>query len=118
LRTKSAVLVRDAQLDERFKGRESVVTQGLRSVIAAPILWAKEVVGVIYLDNRSITDRFGDHERDLLLAFGRLVAGPIRRQALHKARQDELERARAALARTAEVEARRRHRYANIVGES
>ncbi len=118
LRTKSAVLVRDAQLDERFKGRESIVTQGLRSVIAAPILWAKEVVGVIYLDNRSITDRFGDQERDLLLAFGRLVAGPIRRQALHKARHDELERARAALARTADVEARRRHRYANIIGES
>jgi diguanylate cyclase (GGDEF)-like protein len=118
LRTRSAVLVKDAQLDQRFKGRESVVTQGLRAVIAAPILWAKDVVGLIYLDNRSVTDRFGDAQRDLLLAFGRLVAGPIRRQALHQQRQDELERARAALARTAEVEGKRRHRYANIIGES
>ncbi|MCO5168594.1 MAG: sigma 54-interacting transcriptional regulator [Planctomycetes bacterium] len=118
LRTRSAVLVGDAQLDDRFKGRQSIVTQGLRSVIAAPILWAKEVVGVIYLDNRSAVDRFAEPERDLLLAFGRLVAGPIRRQALHQAQASELEKARLALARTAELEARRRHRYANIIGES
>jgi diguanylate cyclase (GGDEF)-like protein len=118
LRTQSAVLVKDAQADPRFKARESIVSQGIRSVIAAPILWGKEVVGIVAADNRAAVDRFGERERDLLLAFGRLVAGPIRRQSLHQARSDELDRARLALSRTAEVETKRRHRYANIIGEA
>ena len=116
--TRAAVLVIDAQTDGRFKDSESIVAKGLRSVVAAPVLWGQDVVGVIYLDNKTVADRFGKEQRDLVLAFGRLMAGPIRRQLLHEARGEELERARAALARTAETETRRRHRYANIIGEA
>jgi diguanylate cyclase (GGDEF)-like protein len=118
LDSRSAVLVSDALADERFKTAESVVAQGVRSVIAAPIPWGDEVVGVIVLEHLSLVDRFAAAERDLVLAFARLVAGPIRRQTLHQAQSDELERARVALARTAESEGRRRRRYANIVGDS
>jgi len=118
LETRSATLVDDALADDRYKGSESIAALKLRSVLAAPILWGKEVVGLIALTNSSVAGRFGQEERDLLLAFGRLIAGPIRRQLLHQARHEELERARAALARTAESESRRRQRYANIIGES
>jgi diguanylate cyclase (GGDEF)-like protein len=117
-RLRSAVLVADAMADDRFRERQSIVTEGIRSVIAAPILWGEEVVGILYLDNKSVVDRFGQEDRDLLLACGRLIAGPVRRTLLHQARGDELEKARARLARSTESEILHRQRYSNIIGES
>ncbi len=117
-KARSAVLVSDARTDERFKERESIIAEGARSIVAAPILWGETVVGVIYLDNRSVAGGFGDEARDLLLACARLIAGPIRRQVIHQARAEELERAKLALSRTAESEILTRRRYTNIVGES
>ncbi len=116
--TRSGVLVSDAQVDDRFRERDSIVTEGVRSVIAGPILWRDEVVGIIYLDNKSMVDRFGQEDRDLLLACGRLIAGPIRRATLHEARGEELQKARVKLARSNESEIIHRRRYSNIIGES
>ncbi|MGE0710975.1 MAG: sigma 54-interacting transcriptional regulator [Planctomycetota bacterium] len=117
-RTRSAVLVQDALQDQRFSARESIVTEGARSVLTAPILWGEDVVGIIYLDDKSRPGAFGAPERDLLLACCRLIAGPIRRQVIHQARTRELYRAKAALARTADAEKQRARRYSHIIGRS
>ena len=118
VRSRAPVLVQDAQSDPRFQGAESVVMQGLRAVLAVPIPFGKEVVGAVWLERRGVQKPFGNEERDLALAFARLVAGPVRRELLHQAEHGELERVRAALSRTAEAETRRRQRYAHIVGDS
>jgi diguanylate cyclase (GGDEF)-like protein len=116
--TRSAVLVEDALQDARFSARESIVTEGARSVLAAPILWSEDVVGIVYLDDKSKPGAFGAEERDLVLACCRLVAGPIRRQAIHEERARELYRTKAALARTADAEKQRARRYSHIIGRS
>ncbi|RMG15126.1 MAG: diguanylate cyclase [Planctomycetota bacterium] len=117
-RTRAPVLVSDALSDERFRAQESVVSLGIRSAIAVPVLWSEEVLGVLCLDSTSERTRFGEEQRDLLLACGRLLAGPLRRAALHQAQSEELERARIRLAQTNQSEILHRRRYANIIGRS
>ena len=116
--SRSAVVVEDALQDARFMARESIVTEGARSVLAAPILWSEDVVGILYLDDKTRPGAFGAAQRDLVLACCRLIAGPIRRQAIHLARAQELYRTKAALQRTAEAEKQRARRYAHIIGRS
>ena len=119
LETRAPVVVSDAQGDPRFQGAESVVLQGLRAVLAVPIPFGQEVVGVVWLERRGLGEAFAPEDRDLALAFARLVAGPVRRELLHQAEHGELERIKAALSRTNEAEGRRRRqRYAHIIGDS
>src|SRR5215470_10262850 len=48
---KSSVLVRDAQLDDAFKGRMSIVEQKVHSMMAAPLQTRDHIIGLIYLDS-------------------------------------------------------------------
>ncbi|MEZ6187448.1 MAG: sigma 54-interacting transcriptional regulator, partial [Planctomycetota bacterium] len=112
------VCVDDAPEDPRFKDAESLILAGVRSVLAAPVVFGEEVVGLVYLDSSAGVGAFGTEAQDLALAFSRLIAGPVRRQLLLQAKDEELERARAALARSQEQELRLRQRYDNIIGES
>ncbi|HIE38086.1 MAG TPA: adenylate/guanylate cyclase domain-containing protein [Anaerolineales bacterium] len=63
------VVTTDAQLDPRFKGKESIVSYSLRSILCVPLRARDRVTGVIYADNRIRTGIFGDRDRDLLAAF-------------------------------------------------
>ena len=45
-----AVLSQDARTDEQFQGAESIVAQGVRSTICAPLLTQSNVHGVLYAD--------------------------------------------------------------------
>ncbi|MCA8923974.1 MAG: sigma 54-interacting transcriptional regulator [Planctomycetes bacterium] len=114
----SLLAVEDAPQDPRFKDSESLVLGGIRSVLAVPVVWGEQVAGVVYLDSREGPGAFDTEAQDLVLAFSRLIVGPVRRQLLLQAKDEELERARAALARTREQELRLRERYGNIIGDS
>ncbi len=46
------VLTKDAQLDPRFSGRESVILQGLRSVLCLPLIALSRSLGAVYLEHR------------------------------------------------------------------
>lgn len=46
-----AVISRDASQDERFASAESIVAQGIRATMAAPLMHAGKVLGVIVLDS-------------------------------------------------------------------
>jgi transcriptional regulator with GAF, ATPase, and Fis domain len=96
--TGEPVITVDASADDRFRGRASVHSMRLRSVIAVPIRSPDGVLGALYLDNRFSQARFGRDDADLLLAFSDQVA-----LALRNARTlDDLRR------RTAELEEERR----------
>jgi transcriptional regulator with GAF, ATPase, and Fis domain len=59
------VIVSDAMKDSRFGRAKSVVDLQLSSVMCIPLIYRRDLLGVIYLGNDKVTDLFG--ERDLAL---------------------------------------------------
>ena len=117
-RSGSALLVEDALEHALLSQRESVVAEGARSILAAPVSWDDELVGILYFDDKSRPQAFDATQRDLISACGSLIGGPIRRHAIHEARAHELQRTRVALARSAGAEKQAARRYTNIIGRS
>jgi transcriptional regulator with GAF, ATPase, and Fis domain len=59
------LIVSDAGSDSRFARAKSVVDLKLSSVMCVPLIYRKDLLGVLYLGNDSVTDLFT--ERDLAL---------------------------------------------------
>jgi serine phosphatase RsbU (regulator of sigma subunit) len=85
------VLTSNAQQDERFSSRKSVVNLGLRSIICAPLKVKDAVTGVIYLDNRIQTGIFTEEDLELLGAIAASAAIAIENARLY---QDAVEKGR------------------------
>ena len=77
LKTGEAIVTTNAQQDQRFSGKASVVALNLRSILCAPLKVKNELIGVIYADNRIRTGTFSETERDLLLGFSNQAAVAI-----------------------------------------
>jgi PAS domain S-box-containing protein len=71
------IITTNAQEDKRFTGQQSIVAFNLRSILCVPLKVKKELIGVIYADNRIRTGMFAESERDLLLAFSNQAAVAI-----------------------------------------
>lgn len=72
-----AVLSGNAPEDQRFAGA-SIVMQSVRSAMCAPLIGMEgEVEGVIYVDNLTATQRFGDDDLEFLIAFSGIAAVAI-----------------------------------------
>jgi phosphoserine phosphatase RsbU/P len=95
-----AALVLDAQTDARFAAAESILSSGVRSLIAAPLLDSSGSHGMIVLSSRIHVRRFAEQDLELLSALGSVAALRIRNLALAEegARRRELEK-EMALAR-------------------
>jgi len=65
-----AVLTSDAAEDSRFKGSESVVLQGIHSVICVPLVSHERMIGVLYFEAESIDKPFEEEDLDLVTAIG------------------------------------------------
>jgi adenylate cyclase len=63
------LLTIDAQMDERLRQHESVVIQGIHSVMCAPLRVRGGAVGVVYVDSRTERALFDTAHLDLLAAF-------------------------------------------------
>jgi PAS domain S-box-containing protein len=72
-----AIMTTNAQEDQRFQHSESIVGYSLRSILCVPLKVKGEVTGVIYTDNKSLTELFTEQTRDLLLAFANQAAVAI-----------------------------------------
>ncbi len=99
LESGKALLLGDALDSEKFGNHASVRRLGLRSVLCAPLAASREAFALIYLENRDISHRFGDAERELLdevcsMAAPRLRTAVAVEQARQRAR--ELESSRGA----------------------
>lgn len=69
-----AILSDDAPSDARFGG-DSVVLQRVQSAMCVPLLGhSGDVLGVLYVDNRSVTHVFDESDLDFLIAFGGIAA--------------------------------------------
>jgi len=78
------VLTSDAQLDERFSGRQSVVNLGLRSIMCAPLKVKEDHLGAIYVDNSLQAGLFSEDDLDLLAAIASSAATAIENARLYK----------------------------------
>jgi sigma-B regulation protein RsbU (phosphoserine phosphatase) len=89
-----AALVLDALTDERFAAAQSILSSGVRSLIAAPLLDATGSLGMIVLSSRIHLRRFSEQDMELLVAFASVAALRIRNLALAEeaARRRELEK--------------------------
>ncbi|MBI2608323.1 MAG: protein kinase [Deltaproteobacteria bacterium] len=68
------IVVIDAQTDPQFKTSKSVTKYGLRSVLCVPLKVEKETLGIIYIDNRIITNLFTKDDLEILNVFATQVA--------------------------------------------
>jgi sigma-B regulation protein RsbU (phosphoserine phosphatase) len=79
-----AVLTSDAQMDERFSQRQSVMSLGLRSILCAPLKLKDKILGVIYVDNRFHAGIFTKTDLELLSAIASSAAIAIENARLYQ----------------------------------
>jgi serine phosphatase RsbU (regulator of sigma subunit)/pSer/pThr/pTyr-binding forkhead associated (FHA) protein len=101
-RLHESVLVRDALDDDRFRDRESIQDQHIRSVMCVPLLGDVEI-GAIYVDCRRREGLFGDRELRDLTFLANLTAGQIE-NARHRERAVENERRNLDVAEAARIQ--------------
>ena len=71
-------LVLDAAIDERFAGSDSIMASGIRSVLAAPLVDAGGILGLIALCSRASVRRFSENDLDLLVSLASAAALRVR----------------------------------------
>ncbi|MEN0065494.1 MAG: ATP-binding protein [Myxococcota bacterium] len=77
-------------------GARSVVLQGLRSIIAAPLLVREHLVGVVYLDSRLANGVFNAEDVELLLGMANHIAIAVEMARAANLEHQTLRRAREA----------------------
>jgi serine phosphatase RsbU (regulator of sigma subunit) len=89
-----AALVLDAQTDARFAAAESILSSGVRTLVAAPLLAPDANLGMIVLSSRVHVRRYSEEDMELLVALASVAALRIRNISLAEeaARRRALER--------------------------
>jgi len=94
---KASMLVRDAQLDDAFRERMSIVEQKVRTLMAVPLQTEKRTIGLIYVDSPNMFRAFTKDDLSLLTVMANVAA--IR---IEHARLSEVEEAERRMARELE----------------
>src|SRR5258708_5326553 len=94
LNEKNSILVRDAQLDDAFKGRMSIVEQKVHTMMAVPLQTKDRIIGLIYVDSPFILREFTKDDLSLLTVMANIAAVRI-----ENVRLAEVEQARRSIAR-------------------
>lgn len=79
----NALLISDAQVDQRFTNSQSVIKQTIHASMCVP-LKANTVIGVLYVDNLSLTNIYSDEDLDFLIALANQAAIAIENTELNK----------------------------------
>lgn len=99
-----AALVLDAQADERFAHAASILSSGIRSLIAAPFLDQEQALGMIVLGSRVHVRQFTEEDLELLASLAAVAGLRLRNVSLAEeaAERRRMER-ELALARRIQV---------------
>jgi phosphoserine phosphatase RsbU/P len=93
LNQKTSLLIRNVQDEEAFRSMQSIVSQGVRALMAVPLQTDSEVIGLIYVDTSRWLREFSGDDLNLLTVMANVAAIRIERERLA-----ELEHARRRLA--------------------
>ncbi|MBW4563503.1 MAG: FHA domain-containing protein [Mojavia pulchra JT2-VF2] len=85
----NAILTTDACLDQRFNDSDSIFVQAIRASMCIPLKPREEVIGVLYVDNLSISDIYSDEDVEFLTALANQAAIAIDNANLYKKIQAE-----------------------------
>ena len=84
MREKIALLSQDAATDAQFSGAESIVSQGVRSTICAPLITESNVHGVVYADRFNPFASFSTDDLQLISAVAAQTAVTVETVKAHK----------------------------------
>jgi adenylate cyclase len=84
MREKVALLSQDAKSDAQFSGSESIVLQGVRSTICAPLITESNVHGVFYADRLDPFATFSQEDLELISAVAAQAAVTVETIKAHK----------------------------------
>ena len=103
IKEKSSILVRDAQLDEAFKGRMSIVEQRVHTMMAVPLETRDRIIGLLYVDSPFVLREFTREDLNVLAIMANVAA-----MRIENARLAEIEAAdrimQRDLAQAAEIQ--------------
>ena len=77
-----AALVLDVETDERFAEARSILSSGIRSLVAAPLLDPEGTLGMIALSSRAHLRRFAEDDMELLVSLASVAAMHLRNISL------------------------------------
>jgi transcriptional regulator with GAF, ATPase, and Fis domain len=106
----SPVVVDNALQDEQFSGWQSVTMYNIMSILCVPLKIKGQIIGTIYLDNRSVPGIFSARDVSFLESFSNLTAMAIENAKLYS----ELHGENVYLKEELDT----KYRYDNIVGNS
>lgn len=81
---RQAILIDDLSADERFSGSESLKISGLRSAMCAPLLGAKRLFGVVYVDNMDKPGAFTQEELNVFSLVAAQAGAAIDNAVAHR----------------------------------
>jgi adenylate cyclase len=84
MREKVALLSQDARTDTQFSGSDSIVAQGVRSTICAPLITESNVHGVVYADRLDPFAAFTPDDLELISAVAAQTAMAVETIKAHK----------------------------------
>lgn len=84
MREKVALLSQDARKDELFSSADSIVSQGVRSTICAPLITESNVHGVVYADRLDPFAEFSSDDLELISAVAAQTAVTVETVKAHK----------------------------------
>jgi serine phosphatase RsbU (regulator of sigma subunit)/pSer/pThr/pTyr-binding forkhead associated (FHA) protein len=86
---KSSILVRDAQLDDAFKSRLSIVEQKVHTMMAVPLQTKERIIGLIYVDSPFVMREFTKEDLSLLTVMANVAASRLENARLAEIEQAE-----------------------------
>lgn len=84
MRDKVALLSQDAKTDAQFSGAASIVSQGVRSTICAPLITESNVHGVLYADRLDPFSSFSPDHLELITSVAAQTAVTVETIKAHK----------------------------------
>ncbi len=103
VKERKSLLVHDAQFDAELAGRQSIVMQGMRSILAVPLQTRETVLGLIYVDTQDLIRPFGEEDLNLLTVMANVAAMRIEQARLAEIEEQERLMARE-LSQAAEIQ--------------
>ena len=100
-RTREAIVVDDAQQDERFMTDTYVQKRQTRSVLCQPILHQGQLIGLVYLENDLVSGAFTPERKQLLALLSGQIAISIKNAELVEHLEEKVRE------RTAQLELRK-----------
>jgi serine phosphatase RsbU (regulator of sigma subunit)/pSer/pThr/pTyr-binding forkhead associated (FHA) protein len=79
---REALLINDPTNDPKLSASQSLVFSGVSSILATPLEFEGEVVGLLYLDARPYRQPFNEEELRLVASLAHVAAGKIRQDRL------------------------------------